>query len=158
MAHGGLVVRKGTFGRGDAGWSGAWCSSAMDCKLDGLGHIREHHGRCTTVAHRALGADAYHAAVRLGAELGIEQAVSYATQASPTTETAPPPRTPLTKREYEIGQLVADGLRNREIATRLVIAQRTAETHVGRILAKLGFTRRTQIASWATERRPSTPR
>ncbi len=47
--------------------------------------------------------------------------------------------------------MVAQGLSNRDIATRLVIAQRTAEDHVARILTKLGFTKRTQLAVWIVE-------
>jgi DNA-binding NarL/FixJ family response regulator len=59
----------------------------------------------------------------------------------------------LTRREREIAALIAQGLSNREIASALVIAQRTAEGHVERILAKLGFTSRAQIAAWAAEQR-----
>lgn len=45
--------------------------------------------------------------------------------------------------------LVAEGLSNRQIASRLVISERTAETHVQHILTKLGFSSRSQIAAWA---------
>jgi non-specific serine/threonine protein kinase len=38
---------------------------------------------------------------------------------------------------------------NKDIATELVISQRTAEAHIEHILNKLGFTSRTQIAAWA---------
>jgi non-specific serine/threonine protein kinase len=48
---------------------------------------------------------------------------------------------------------VADGRSNKEIAAALVISQRTAEGHVQRILGKLGFLSRAQIAAWATEQR-----
>jgi len=54
----------------------------------------------------------------------------------------------LTRREREIAQLIAEGLGNREIASRLVISKRTAEGHVEHILTKLGFTSRTQVAAW----------
>ena len=47
--------------------------------------------------------------------------------------------------------LVARGLTSREIAAALVIAERTAETHVEHILTKLGFRARTQIAAWVGE-------
>jgi DNA-binding NarL/FixJ family response regulator len=57
----------------------------------------------------------------------------------------------LTRRELEIAGLVGEGLSNREIAARLVISQRTAETHVEHILTKLGFSSRTQIARWVVE-------
>lgn len=57
----------------------------------------------------------------------------------------------LTKRERQIAGLVAAGLSNREIASTLVISQRTAEGHVENILAKLGFRSRTQVATWFRE-------
>jgi len=44
--------------------------------------------------------------------------------------------------------LVAQGLTNREIATRLFISERTAESHVEQIRGKLGFRSRVQIANW----------
>ncbi|MFI9736113.1 ATP-binding protein [Nocardia sp. NPDC052278] len=55
---------------------------------------------------------------------------------------------PLTKRELEVAALVEIGLSNREIAQRLVISKRTADGHIERILGKLGFTSRAQIAAW----------
>jgi predicted ATPase/DNA-binding CsgD family transcriptional regulator len=58
--------------------------------------------------------------------------------------------TPLTPREHEIVILIAQGLSNREIADELVISPATAARHVANILAKLGFSSRTQVASWAT--------
>jgi predicted ATPase/DNA-binding CsgD family transcriptional regulator len=59
-----------------------------------------------------------------------------------------PPKSPLTKRELEIATLIATGLTNRAIAENLFISPRTVDGHVERILAKLNFTARTQIASW----------
>jgi predicted ATPase/DNA-binding CsgD family transcriptional regulator len=54
---------------------------------------------------------------------------------------------PLTPRENEITQLIAGGLTNRQIAERLFIAQRTVDTHVGHILAKLSCSNRSQVAA-----------
>jgi predicted ATPase/DNA-binding CsgD family transcriptional regulator/Tfp pilus assembly protein PilF len=61
---------------------------------------------------------------------------------------------PLTKREHEIVLLIAQGLSNKEIADELVISPATAARHVANILAKLGFTSRTQVASWAARHEP----
>jgi predicted ATPase/DNA-binding CsgD family transcriptional regulator len=59
---------------------------------------------------------------------------------------------PLTKRELEVAALIESGLSNREIAERLVISKRTADGHVERILAKLGFSSRAQVAAWIARR------
>ena len=58
------------------------------------------------------------------------------------------PTATLSRREDEIARLITEGLTNAEIAARLFIATRTAETHVQHILNKLGFRRRAQIAAW----------
>jgi two-component system response regulator DevR len=47
------------------------------------------------------------------------------------------PIQPLSTREGEVLQLIADGLTNREISTRLWISEETVKTHVRNILAKL---------------------
>jgi DNA-binding CsgD family transcriptional regulator len=61
---------------------------------------------------------------------------------------------PLSLRERQIADLVADGLSNKEIAATLVISERTAQNHVQHILGKLGFTNRAQVAAWIERTRP----
>jgi predicted ATPase/DNA-binding CsgD family transcriptional regulator len=55
---------------------------------------------------------------------------------------------PLAKRETEVARLIAEGLTNKQIGTRLFISERTVATHVRNILNKLGFDSRAQIAGW----------
>jgi DNA-binding CsgD family transcriptional regulator len=55
----------------------------------------------------------------------------------------------VTPREREVAALVAGGYTNKQIAAALVITERTAETHVDRILSKLGFAARAQGGAWA---------
>ena len=57
---------------------------------------------------------------------------------------------PLTAREFAVARLITEGLTNAEIAHELLIAPRTASSHVEHILAKLGASRRSEIAAWAT--------
>ena len=54
----------------------------------------------------------------------------------------------LTLRQTEVAALVSDGLSNREIAARLGVTERSAESHVERIRLRLGFRSRAQIAAW----------
>jgi DNA-binding CsgD family transcriptional regulator len=58
------------------------------------------------------------------------------------------PGASVTRRQYEVAQLVAQGLTNRDIAGRLGISERSAESHVERIRDRLGFRSRSQIAAW----------
>jgi len=62
--------------------------------------------------------------------------------------TGQPPR--LTRRELEVARLIAEGLTNQAIATRLSVAPRTAEAHVENIRRKLEVRSRAQIAAWVT--------
>ena len=60
----------------------------------------------------------------------------------------PAGRGPLAKREADVARLVAEGLTNKEIGSRLFISERTVDSHVRSILNKLGFSSRAQIAAW----------
>ena len=57
----------------------------------------------------------------------------------------------LSRREREVAGLVAEGLSNRGIASRLFISERTAEYHVEQIRNKLGFHSRTEVAACGRE-------
>jgi DNA-binding CsgD family transcriptional regulator len=62
------------------------------------------------------------------------------------------PMPPLTLREEEVLKLMAEGLRNKEIAARLGITERTATFHVGNVLAKLGADGRVEAIHLARKR------
>jgi pimeloyl-ACP methyl ester carboxylesterase/DNA-binding CsgD family transcriptional regulator len=57
-------------------------------------------------------------------------------------------RPTVTPRQLQVAALVAQGWSNRQIADELVITERSAESHVERIRARLGFRSRAQIAAW----------
>jgi DNA-binding NarL/FixJ family response regulator len=62
------------------------------------------------------------------------------------------PIEPLTVRELEVLQLLAEGQTNRQIADRLVVTERTVKFHVSSILAKLGAGNRTEAVALANQR------
>jgi DNA-binding NarL/FixJ family response regulator len=64
-------------------------------------------------------------------------------------ETAAAPGAPLTSREREILEMLADGASNRLIASRLGISRHTAKFHVASILTKLGVRSRTEAVATA---------
>ncbi len=101
-------------------------------------------------------ADARSAGQAIGRSDGIATAL-WPEEAEPG-QLAVSPDWPLTAREGEVAELVTEGLTNRQIAGRLFIAERTVDTHVARILAKLGCTSRAQVAAIvATSRRSREP-
>ena len=58
------------------------------------------------------------------------------------------PWRPLSAREFEVARLIAHGMTNGAIANELTLSPRTVGAHVEHILAKLGATRRAEIAVW----------
>ena len=93
---------------------------------------------------RALGAEPAAAIVtRRLRQLG-ERQVPRGPRASTTENPAG-----LTNRELEVLPLLAEGLRNAEIAQRLVVSQKTVDHHVSAILRKLGVTTRGQAGAAA---------
>ena len=72
----------------------------------------------------------------------VLQEISHPSQEKPTSD-------PLTERELEVLRLIAQGLSNKEIASKLFIAEWTVRTHVSNILSKLHLVSRTQAALFA---------
>ncbi|TYB41088.1 ATP-binding protein [Actinomadura chibensis] len=121
----------------------------------------EAHQHADGYARAALGEAAFDKVYGRGARMtptaAIDRVLRTAAAASPPSPSSNGSRTTatveeLTPRELEIAELISEGLTNKQIAQRLVIAQRTAEGHVERILRKLGCGSRTQVATWWTTR------
>ncbi|MFF0015349.1 ATP-binding protein [Streptomyces sp. NPDC005374] len=120
----------------------------------------EHHARCETQVRQALGLGTYERALAYGAALGgTEEVIAFALGEGTRTEPAGPSTADaaaaataamLTPREQQVAALVAQGMTNRRIAAELVLSPRTVDGHVDRILTKLGFSARAQIAAWWT--------
>ncbi|SNQ48301.1 putative transcriptional regulator [Frankia canadensis] len=107
---------------------------------------------------QAIGADAYEREFAAGRELEVVEAAAFVLD----TCVGPDRLTPvglsrqdaLTAREREISRLIYQGLSNADIAASLTISRRTVEGHVNRILAKLNFRSRSQVAVWMARREP----
>lgn len=82
----------------------------------------------------------------------LARACGGATPALATVDAA----APLTVREHEVARLVAEGLPTKEVAERLDVSARTVSNHLQRTYAKLGISRRTELAA-ALARGPDAP-
>ena len=96
-------------------------------------------------------ADDVAAAVRAAyrGELQLDPQVARRLMSSLRDVPGDDPAAELTSRELEVLRLVATGKANKQIAAELTISERTARTHVSRILHKLRLSSRTQAALWA---------
>jgi DNA-binding NarL/FixJ family response regulator len=64
---------------------------------------------------------------------------------------------PITLRELEVADLVAEGLSNPAIAAALCVSRRTVAAHLTHIMTKLDFSNRVQVAVWAATRQRTSP-
>jgi len=126
--------------------------------ITAFGHYLDHHDACERRLRTALGDAAFTDAVQAGRAMTYQEALGYTLDEPAEPARAPRSRAsaPLTRRERQVADLIAQGLSNREVAASLVISPRTAESHVENILTKLGFTNRTQVAAWAAAPHRST--
>ena len=126
--------------------------------LFGFRRLTEARAEAVDKARHALGRQRFDTAFESGGKLSMTQLVEFALGEDGRVTEEPEAvgaAAVLTRREWEVAELVADGLTNKEIAARLVISQRTAEAHVEHALTKLGFTSRAQIAALVTAQRGS---
>ena len=112
--------------------------------------LRDRH---LPAAREALGDTRWNSRYQDGAALDRRQAVGLALGEPHENKPSEGARgastgSVLTRRQWEVAELVARGLTDRQIATRLVISPRTAESHVEQIRRRLGVGSRSEVAAW----------
>ncbi|HEX2681518.1 MAG TPA: helix-turn-helix transcriptional regulator, partial [Candidatus Dormibacteraeota bacterium] len=113
-------------------------------------------GAAQESAAAALGQRTLEGEFKAGKEMSREAALALAlgeTRSVALKGTSADGQDLLGKREADVAKLVAEGMTNKEIGSRLFISERTVESHVRNILNKLGFNSRAQIASWVGSNR-----
>ncbi|WP_063740122.1 ATP-binding protein [Amycolatopsis jejuensis] len=145
-----------TDGRGEhaayllGGAAAQWRTAATQASAMPL--TASFHQDCEKALARQLGSAGYRIAFERGATAPVEDVVEAALEdrgGSTKKAPAPDPDAPaLTRREAEVARLIAYGMSDRQISEKLMISRRTAEWHVERILRKLDFSSRTQVAAW----------
>jgi DNA-binding NarL/FixJ family response regulator len=99
----------------------------------------------------AIGRAKFEAEMNAGRRLSRDEAIRRALRERAHAADAGPASSDgmaLGKREAEVAWLVAEGLSNKQIGSKLFISERTVDSHVRGILNKLGFNTRAQIAGW----------
>jgi non-specific serine/threonine protein kinase len=109
-------------------------------------------------ARDALGRRDFDRHLARGAALDLSEVLRYAEDDVLPGQPKPNPATSLTSRELAVAELVARGMSNRDIAAVLVISVHTVQGHVEKILRKLGFGSRAQVAAWVAHRSLETAR
>jgi predicted ATPase/DNA-binding CsgD family transcriptional regulator len=163
---GGLATVAGIEGRSE--WA-ARLFGASDAIIDTTGYLwfqadRAIFDRGKAAAYAELGDERWHRAVEEGRALSLDEAVACALEPGPepvhafaadtTTEpttAAAPALPPLTTREIEVLQLVAEGLTTRQVAERLFLSVRTVENHLRSIYGKLNVSTRSAATRIAVE-------
>jgi len=100
----------------------------------------------------AIPEDEFDAAWADGSKLTLAEAVRYATRRRGTRGPQGVGWESLTRTEGDVVGLVAEGLRNREVAERLFVSRATVQNHLRHVFAKLGLTSRVELALEATRR------
>jgi predicted ATPase/class 3 adenylate cyclase/DNA-binding CsgD family transcriptional regulator len=105
----------------------------------------------------ALGDDDFDAAWAEGAAMSTEEAIAYAQRGRGERKRPATGWASLTPTELDVVRLVAEGIPNKDIATRLFVSPRTVQSHLRHVYNKVGMTSRVQLAQEAA-RQMSTPK
>ena len=117
------------------------------------------YSRSVRLFHERAGGRNRQRAGALQREVRLDEPVRDLVSLSPALRPMEPPveatgrggkmRSPLTARQREIADLIADGLTNAQIATQIMVSRGTVGNHIGHMLRRLGVKNRAQIAAWA---------
>jgi DNA-binding CsgD family transcriptional regulator len=103
------------------------------------------YAAAVTKLRDALG-DEFDTAWAAGAALSLNEAISYAQRGHGERRRPSTGWASLTPTEHEVLRLVAEGLGNKDIASRLFVSHRTVQTHLTHVYSKLGITSRVALA------------
>jgi DNA-binding CsgD family transcriptional regulator/tetratricopeptide (TPR) repeat protein len=142
-------------------WTRAGCRLANTAILEGS------HQETAQAARDALGDRRYAALAAAGAQAPLDVVVEHAIADTDTSRGhhagagagtgGVPVGGGLTNREQEIAALVASGMSNREIGSRLFISKRTVDAHLEHIFGKLAISSRVQLTVWLRDQHAQIP-
>jgi DNA-binding CsgD family transcriptional regulator len=113
---------------------------------------RPEHEATVARLRKALGDQAFSDLWAGGASLSLDEAVAYARRARGTRDRPATGWASLTPTELDVVGLVAEGLTNPEIGSRLFISRATVKTHLSHVYSKLDVSNRTELAALASAR------
>jgi DNA-binding CsgD family transcriptional regulator len=111
---------------------------------------RPDHEATVARLRAALGDEGFAVMWAEGANLTLDDAVAYARRARGTRNRPSTGWASLTPTELDVVRLVAEGLTNPEIGSRLFISRATVKTHLSHVYAKLDVSNRTELAALAS--------
>jgi DNA-binding CsgD family transcriptional regulator len=115
----------------------------------------DDHQALIATLQNAMGDKDFDAAWAEGAAMSTDEAVAYALRGRGERKRPSSGWDSLTPTELDVVRLVAEGIPNKDIATRLFVSPRTVQSHLRHVYNKLGLTSRVQLAQEAARHAPA---